>query len=317
MDRLHEPTKTDIPKIDRWLEEPHLSGLYAILSLEERRFEGKILGMDKGFKDAEEVRRYVYMLAPALDPETRANASPDEVRAPSLSDELKGRMVGIKGGSFTMGDTDKGTYEAEVVAFEIDKYPVTQSLYRKVMGANPSYFEGEDRPVVKVSWFDAVEFCNRLSGQMGYSPAYNIKGKNVDLLENSNGFRLPSEAEWEYACRAGATNEDDRDYDLDRIAWYDANSGDESHGVGQKEANEWGLYDMLGNVREWCWDWYGAYPSKSTKDYTGPSSGPNRVVRGGGWGYPARYCRSAIRGYDSPDNRSGVLGFRLSRSVKP
>ncbi len=307
-DKFHEPTKTNLPLIDRWLEERYLSKLEAILRPQEKE-----LAQDKGFEDEEEVKRYVFMLAPALNPETRTKAANDEIRDPSLAEELKGRMVKIAGGKFTMGDKEEGEFEATVSDFEIDKYPVTQSLYYKVTGKNPSHFKGDDKPVEQVSWFDAVEFCNRLSEKMGYKPAYAIKGEKVERIKDGNGFRLPTEAEWEYACRAGT--KDDRYGKLDSIAWYSKNSGSETHGVGQKDPNKWGLYDMLGNVWEWCQDWKGNYPSGPVKDPTGPSSGSDRVIRGGGWSLNvASNCRSAIRFNAVPDRR-GFIGFRLSRSV--
>ncbi|MBU3950221.1 MAG: SUMF1/EgtB/PvdO family nonheme iron enzyme [Proteobacteria bacterium] len=307
-DKFHEPTKTNIPLIDRWLEELHLSKLEAILRPQERE-----LAQDKGFADEEEVKRYVFMLAPALNPETRTKVANDEIRDPSLAEELKGRMVKIAGGTFTMGDKEEGEVETTVSDFEIDKYPVTQSLYYKVIGKNPSHFKGDDKPVEHVSWFDAVKFCNNLSEKMGYKFAYATKGGKVERINDANGFRLLTEAEWEYACRAGSKGE--RHGDLDSIAWYDKNSGGETHGVGQKDPNKWGLYDILGNVWEWCQDWYGDYPSGHVKDPPGPSSGSFRVIRGGSWGRSASFCRSAIRGGISPDGCDGDIGFRLSRSV--
>lgn len=209
-------------------------------------------------------------------------------------------MRRIKGGKFPMGDDEGDKLKITVEAFEMDIYPVTQSIYQLVMGKNPSSFKGDDQPVESVSWFHAIEFCNRLSGQAGLGPVYKIDGKNVEWIEDTTGFRLPTEAEWEYACRAGTTG--DRYGDLDKIAWYRNNSADTTHSVGQLEPNAWGLYDMLGNVWEWCWDLY-------------KEGGANRVHRGGSWGDGAHGCRSAIRNAYSPDYRLDVIGFRLSRSV--
>jgi formylglycine-generating enzyme required for sulfatase activity len=175
--------------------------------------------------------------------------------------------------------------------------PVTQGLWRLVMGNNPSYFKGPDLPVESVSWDEVQDFIAKLNQMLG-----------------TNNLRLPTEAEWEYACRAGTTGA--RYRELDKIAWYDDNSGGKTHPVGKKAPNAWGLYDMLGNVWEWCQDWYGAYPFGSVTDPTGFLTGSIRVNRGGSWYYNARYVRAAIRGCDVPRARYGALGFRLARSVR-
>ncbi|MBU1054721.1 MAG: SUMF1/EgtB/PvdO family nonheme iron enzyme [Proteobacteria bacterium] len=305
----YKPTKTDIPIVDRWLEERHFSKLEVILRCEERgTFH------DKGFENQEEVTRYVFMLAPALNPETRAKAINYEAQETSLKDELNGRMVKIPGGTFTMGDEKEGEVETTVSDFEIDKYPVTQLLYYKVTGKNPSHFRGVDKPVESLSWFDAVEFCNSLSDKTGYKSAYEINGKSVKRINDANGFRLPTEAEWEYACRVG-TKRDRYEDNIDKIAWYANNSEDETHGVGQKDPNKLGLYDMLGNVWEWCQDWKGDYPSDPVKDPIGHPTGSSRVVRGGSWGDYALRCRMSFRSSIPPDDRYNGIGFRLSRSV--
>ena len=288
--------KTKIPKIDQWLEEDRLTSLNEILRCEEREQpEGEML-RDRGFKDEEEVKRYIFMLAPALTPETESREASYEVKSPPLRQEMEGRMRRIKGGKFPMGDDEGDKLKITVEAFEMDIYPVTQSIYQLVMGKNPSSFKGDDQPVESVSWFHAIEFCNRLSGQAGLGPVYKIDGKNVEWIEDTTGFRLPTEAEWEYACRAGTTG--DRYGDLDKIAWYRNNSADTTHSVGQLEPNAWGLYDMLGNVWEWCWDLY-------------KEGGANRVHRGGSWGDGAHGCRSAIRNAYSPDYRLGPFPLAL------
>jgi formylglycine-generating enzyme required for sulfatase activity len=163
--------------------------------------------------------------------------------------------------------------------------------------------------VEQVSWFDAVEFCNELSRQTGLEPAYGMAGEQVTRNPKATGYRLPTEAQWEYACRAGTTG--DRYGELDDIAWYDENSGGESHGVGQKQANGFGLYDMLGNVWEWCNDWYGRYPKEPVTDPAGAEQGSGRVDRGGSWGNGPSIVRSANRAGFTPDSRDGNLGFRL------
>jgi len=178
--------------------------------------------------------------------------------------------------------------------FWMSKYEVTQAQWRAVTGASPSYFSGDNRPVEQVSWNDIA-----------------ASGGFIEKLNASNpglGFRLPTEAEWEYACRAGTTG----DYagSLDEMGWYDENSGKQTHPVGQKKPNAWGLYDMHGNVCEWCWDWYGENLPGGI-DPVGPASGSYRVYRGGGWGNYAFFCRAAYRNdYDPTYRYNGDLGFR-------
>jgi formylglycine-generating enzyme required for sulfatase activity len=180
-------------------------------------------------------------------------------------------------------------------AFELQTTEVTQSQWQAVMGSNPSYFKGPDFPVEQVSWDDAQVFIAKLNA-----------------LGDGYRYRLPTEAEWEYAARAGTTGP----YagDLDAMAWYHANSGNTTHPVATKAPNAWGLYDMHGNVWEWTQDWYGDYSASAVTDPVGPSSGSGRVRRGGGWGNHSRYCRSADRNLDSPDFRYGSLGLRLLRT---
>jgi sulfatase modifying factor 1 len=225
----------------------------------------------------------------------------------------KNQLVRIPGGTFLMGDKDKRQFQATIKDFWMDMYPVTQSLYRQVTGKNPSRFKGDDRPVERVAWFDAVKFCNILSGKMDLEPVYKIVGEQVEWQKEKNGFRLPTEAEWEYACRAGTFG--DRYGPIDEIAWYADNSGHSTQGVGRKKPNGFGLYDMLGNVWEWVWDWHGKYPSEPTDNPSGPDTGSSRVVRGGGWGYDAHSCRSAVRSRVVPGSRYYDLGVRLSRSL--
>ncbi len=187
--------KTGIPEVDQWLEPQYVSKLSAILRCEEERD-------DKGFRTKEVVVRYIGMLAPTITSLDESKSS-DLVTRHAFSGIMHKRMVRIEGRTFTMGDKETGTVEVKVDDFDMDKYPVTQSLYREIMGKNPSDFEGEDKPVENVSWFDAVEFCNRLSEEYKLEPAYKRKGDNVEQNTGSTGFRLPTEAEWEYACRAG------------------------------------------------------------------------------------------------------------------
>ena len=302
---------TKIPKIDRWLDETHADRLSAILRLEERPQEDGTT-TDKGFSDPSEVKRYVFMLTPALTAEAESGASPQAVPASSVKAEIEGRMLRIDGNNLIMSDDGTGKWDVTVSSFKMDRYPVTQSLYKAVTSENPSKFKGDDRPVERVSWFEAAEFCNRLSEMCGLPKAYEGEEKNIRWLRDSTGFRLPTEAEWELACRAGTSGE--RYGELDRIAWYRGNSEGSTHGVGQKEPNACGLYDMLGNVWEWCWDWHASYPNDWESDPIGPERGTARVFRGGSWGGPAGDCRSARRGSYEPVRRSYDVGFRLARS---
>ena len=232
------------------------------------------------------------------------------------------KMIYVEGGTFQMGSTNGGSSEqpihtVTVSSFFIGKYEVTQKEWQEVMGYNPSYSEGDNRPVEKVSWYDAVEFCNKLSEKEGLTPAYTINGNNVSCNWTANGYRLPTEAEWEYAARGGNKS---RNYkysgsdNIDDVAWYDANSDGRSHDVGTIAPNELGIYDMSGNVWEWCWDWYGSYSSSPSSNPRGPNSGSSRVDRGGSWSYYDGSCRVAYRNYRSPGDSLIVLGLRLVRT---
>lgn len=195
--------------------------------------------------------------------------------------------------------------------FYIGKYEVTQSQYSALMDKNPSEFIGANNPVEMVSYDDAKAFCDKM----------NLKYLNI--LPKGYKFDLPTEAQWEYACRAGTntalnngknlTKEEGACPNLDEVAWYSKNSGKTTHEVGQKKPNAWGIYDMHGNVWEWCKDWYGEYPKEDVTDPTGAfSGGLLRVLRGGGWVNGAGDCRSAYRCFNDPDLRIFTLGFRLA-----
>ena len=224
--------------------------------------------------------------------------------------------------------------------FYMQKTEVTQQQWVDVFGENPSFYVEMNRPVERITWFDACIYCNRLSVASGLTPSYysdasyetifdgaiSVTSGTVYWKQNVNGYRLPTEAEWEYACRAGTTapyNSGNLNTDcsidpvLDPLGWYYGNSYTESgastHGVGLKEANNWDLYDMHGNVWEWCWDWYGDYPSGSVTDPMGATSGSSRVLRGGAWNHGAKETRSANRNESSPGLLSKSLGFRIVR----
>jgi formylglycine-generating enzyme required for sulfatase activity len=234
---------------------------------------------------------------------------------------VHGNFVRIQGGTFTMGSPateadridNEVQHQVTVGSFYMGKYEVTQREYQALMGTNPSWFKGDNLPVERVTWYDAVNYCNALSRKEGLKPAYTVSGTNVTWYFSANGYRLPTEAEWEYACRAGTTTPYSSGSSVDGAGWYGSNSGSTTHPVGTKQANAWGLYDMHGNVWEWCWDLYGAYPNGSQTDPLGASSGPTRVIRGGSWGNNGQYLRSAWRGGNTPSNSYYYLGFRLLR----
>ena len=191
---------------------------------------------------------------------------------------------------------------------------VTQQLYQRVMGDNPSYFKGSNRPVEQVSWFDAVKFANKLSEMEGLEQCYTINGNTVTWSKKEcTGWRLPTEAEWEYAARGGESYKYAGSNSVGDVAWYWENSGSKTHDVCGKSRNGYGLCDMSGNVWEWVWDYYGAYSSDSVLNPTGISSASSRVIRGGGWYTYPLYLRSAERYTYSPAGRNNRLGFRLSR----
>ena len=265
------------------------------------------------------------------------------------------KTLKVEGGSCTLNGK-----EVTLSSFWISPYEVTQEEFVSVMtgntngiNANPSSFtsnpaDGEEqgrRPVEKVSWYDAIVYCNILSIKEGLTPCYTIKGstdpalwgtspastsaedyadwESVTCNFNANGYRLPTEAEWEYAARGGKAGISDGSWEYwysgsntkDDVAWYYDNSDRKTHEVGKKQANALGLYDMSGNVFEWCWDWYGGYPS-GTEDPAGPDTGSDRVGRGGGCGYGAQLCVVSYLGFNYPYLRHNNYGFRLVRSAQ-
>jgi formylglycine-generating enzyme required for sulfatase activity len=260
--------------------------------------------------------------ATVVDP--KPDPSPSPAPAPAVTTNIPANMVRVEGGTFQMGsnvhDSEKPIRAVTVKGFYMGKYPVTQKEWFEVMGTNPSYFKGDNLPVEPVSWLDAVEYCNRRSIKEGLTPAYSGSGNNITCNWNANGYRLPTEAEWEYAAKGG--NRDPIVYEysgsnsVDSVAWYTSNSGGGTRPVGTKAPNSLGLYDMSGNVWEWCWDWYGSYPAGAQTDPQGASSGSLRVRRGGGGRSSAQGVRSAVRGSYAPSDRFNFLGFRLVRNAQ-
>ncbi len=238
--------------------------------------------------------------------------SPSKELTVDLGNGVKLEMVPIPAGEFRMGspDSDKDAMSDEkpqrrvriTKPFYLGKYLVTQEQWDAVMGSNPSQFKGPKNPVEGVSWDDCQVFLGKLNEKTG---------------GQGGQFVLPSEAQWEYACRAGSTTRyciGDDSSKLDEYAWYGANSDGKTHPVGEKKPNAWGLYDVHGNVWEWCQDWYdGDYYAKLLMDDPiGAATGSNRVVRGGSWDDAARHCRSANRSGIQPGYRISDLGMRVS-----
>jgi formylglycine-generating enzyme required for sulfatase activity len=230
-------------------------------------------------------------------------------------------------GSTNGENNEKPVHTVTVKSFYMGKYEVTQKEWVAVMGTTvarqrdvlnkswPLSGEGDNYPIYYVNWHEAVEYCNKLSLKEGLTPAYRGSGDTITCDFNATGYRLPTEAEWEYAARGG--NKGPRDYtysggnSADSVAWYDGNSGERIHPVGTKQPNSLGLYDMSGNVWEWCWDWYGSYSGGHQTNPVGPASGRYPVLRGGGWYDYASFCTVAHRDGGSPTNRSSALGFRV------
>lgn len=217
-------------------------------------------------------------------------------------------MIEVPAGRVTLSDRrTERSWAVDVGAFVLDAVPVTQALYEQVMGARPSTAHGGRLPVEGVSWGDAIRFCDALSVREGLRPAYRVPGDDTeaeapDWDRTADGYRLPTEAEWEHACRAGTTEA--RYGPLDEIAWHRGNSGECLHEVGGRRPNDWGLHDMLGNVWEWCWDVY------DPEVY-----GSYRVLRGGGWFDEHWSCRASVRRRSHPTLRIDDVGFRLARTL--
>lgn len=212
-------------------------------------------------------------------------------------------MIDIPPGQVTLSDRrTQRSWPVRLAPYQLGVYPVTQALYAQVTGGRPSTAHGDASPVEGVSWRDAVRFCNALSQRDGFAPAYHLDadGDGVEWVSSADGYRLPTEGEWEHACRAGTAGP--RYGPLDDIAWHRGNSHDRLHDVGDKQPNAWGLHDMLGNVWEWCWDLYDA-----------EVYGTYRVLRGGGWFDEHWSCRASVRRRSHPTFRVDDVGFRLAR----
>ena len=251
---------------------------------------------------------------------------PSEETSNEVKTESGTKMVLLPGGTFTMGDeseVDSKPHEVSVSPFFIDAHLVTQEEYEALMQDNPSRWKGSKNPVEQVRWSDAVRYCNARSQAEGLQPCYDLNTWKCDFT--ANGYRLPTEAEWEYACRAGTKttyffgNDPSK---LEDHAWFDENSGQKPQPVGQKAPNSWDLYDICGNVWEWCNDFYKVdYYQESPKDNPrGPEAGETKVVRGGAWKFSAESCRSGYRYNEDPGYADvcfgyDIYGFRCVRNA--
>jgi formylglycine-generating enzyme required for sulfatase activity len=245
----------------------------------------------------------------------KATATKSEPQSPAVASGTD--MIQIAAGRFVMGDkgeADAAPHEVSVSAFMMDKYLVTQELYQRLMAGNPSRWKGPKNPVEQVRWSDAVKFCNQRSQAEGLQPCYNLTNWTCNF--DATGYRLPTEAEWEYACRAGTTTAyyfGDSASQLGDYAWFDKNSGGHPQPVGQKRPNAWGLYDLSGNVWEWCNDFYLVdYYQKSPKeDPRGPETGETKVVRGGAWRFSDQTCRAGYRYNENPGYADVCFGYDI------
>ncbi len=254
-------------------------------------------------------------------------------------------FISIEGGTFNMGSPDSENWriddemlhEVTVSAFYVDPYETMQSDYEALMGSDPSTFDGDDLPVDNISWLDAVQYANARSKAAGLTPVYTIADSEVIWDRSANGYRLPTEAEWEYACRVGTSTPFNTEHSLsaDDANFYghypyeieenyfndevlEARPGEYRQttvAVGSFEPNAWGLYDCHGNVNEWCWDYYGEYDTLQTNDPTGSETGTRHIYRGGGWNDFAKNMRSAYRAAGQADMKSYNLGVRLVRNA--
>ena len=285
---------------------------YGVESVEKNRTYVLVLnqmGMSSNPADVSTTASTV-SVSPVQVPAVPSNTISDDVITIPVKDGICIEMVKVEGGTFMMGATsemknpnsnEKPVHQVTLTNdYYMGKYEVTQALWQAVMGSNPSEYKGDNLPVETVSWNDCQKFISKLNSLTGRM------------------FRLPTEAEWEYAARGG---KESRGYqysgssNISDVAWYDENSGSKTHPVGTKQANELGIYDMTGNVWEWCSDWYSSYSSSSQTNPTGSDSGSARVSRGGGWFNDASYCRLSVRFYYTPDFRLDILGLRLALSV--
>jgi formylglycine-generating enzyme required for sulfatase activity len=240
--------------------------------------------------------------------------------------EKPGNMVLVKGGTFMMGSNDgkngeKAVHTVTLNSFYIGKFEVTQAEWCAVMGKNPAAWPGTKSPVESINWYDAVEYCNQRSRKEGLTPCYTGSGDQISCNFEVDGYRLPTEAEWEYACRGGAASGNYKysgSNNLDEVGWYKENATFKTEPVGQKKPNELGIYDMNGNVWEWCWDWFDReyYKNSAPNNPKGPLSGIRRVIRGCSIDGVKHMMEHTYRGSIKPNYVARSLGFRVVRTAK-
>jgi formylglycine-generating enzyme required for sulfatase activity len=315
IDRVRMPGEADLP--------PSLAALayrHALDLDQGRDFHHHV---DRLINGIERLLQRPNPAPPLLEPQPPAPQPPR-----GWTNSIGIKFAPIPAGTFRMGSTDadkdarnneRPQHEVRISRpFHLGIYAVTQSQYRAVTGQSPSAFKGsDDLPVEQVSWLDAVTFCNKLSEREGWELYYHIAGDAV-TINGGDGYRLPTEAEWEYACRAGTTTRfscGDDENALGQYAWYSANSQGQTHPVGEKQPNAFGLYDMHGNIWEWCWDGFDSdyYKQSPAVDPPGPGSAARRVFRGGSWNVVPQGARSASRNRLEPAGQFSILGFRLAR----
>jgi len=249
-------------------------------------------------------------------------------KIPSSNIEIS--MNPVKEGGFMMGSSnnqldrynDEGPLHNVNITdtYYLGIYEVTQEQWEEIMGSQPSENIGDNLPVERVSWFEAIEFCNKLSDRFGLEKVYIISNDQVTYDFSKKGFRLPTEAEWEYAARGGI-NKDVSLYsgsdNLSEVAWFSGNSGFLTHEVGEKLPNSLGFFDMSGNVYEWCWDWYNSiyYGYSNSNNPKGPVNGKSKILRGGAFASVSKYCRLSFRHYGSPNNKTNNAGLRLAKTI--
>lgn len=283
--------------------------------------------------------------APSDSSQTKNQPATTPMDSTSLEIAPPEDFVLVSGGTFQMGSPesepwrseDETAHEVTLSDFYISRYEVTQAEYQAVMAEDPSSFSGDDLPMENISWMDAINYCNARSAQEGLAPAYAVDGQTVSWDRSANGYRLPTEAEWEYACRAGTDTPfntqtsisaeeanywgsypyliEDNYFSQGNLETKPGVYRQTTVAVGSFEPNALGLYDMHGNVGEWVWDWYGSYETGEQTDPTGPASGTRRVYRGGGWNDFAKNLRSAYRATLPPDSSSFNIGLRLVRNA--
>ena len=307
------------------------------------RFTADILDIEDGsFIDGYSERYSAFAEGVELAPKLAANLNGMSIAAAgAVSGTSSGGggapagFVFVPAGTFSMGgtmyDSEKPIHQVTISkGFYMSDHEVTQKEWMEIMGTtvaqqwtmagdsgSPTTGVGDNYPMYCVNWYEALEYCNKRSVKEGLTPVYSGSGDYITRDSKANGYRLPTEAEWEWAAKGGGKDFMVYEYSgsnsVDAVAWYGKNSGSKTHPVKTKTANSLGLYDMSGNVWEWCWDWYGSYSSGAQTDPAGASSGTYRVVRGGGWLNDAEHVRVAFRSGNAPSNRSSGLGFRLVR----